>query len=71
MHLCELIPVAYQCSDALLTCRYASAFHYLSASINLKSDFPSSYMYLAVTLSRLEDLENACSAYDKAIEMER
>ena len=27
-------------------------------------------MYLAVTLSRLEDLENACSAYEKAIEME-
>ena len=54
-----------------LCARYASAFHYLSASINLKSDFPSSYMYLAVTLSRLEDLENACSAYEKAIEMER
>jgi len=54
----------------LNTGQYASAFHYLSASINLKSDFPSSYMYLAVTLSRLEDLENACSAYEKAIEME-
>jgi hypothetical protein len=31
-------------------CRYASAFHYLSASINLKPDFPTSYMYLAITL---------------------
>lgn len=30
--------------------RYASAFHYLSASINLKPDFPSSYMYLGITL---------------------
>lgn len=28
-----------------------------------------SYMYLAVTLSRLDDFENACAAYDKAITM--
>lgn len=76
----------------LNTGQYASAFHYFSASINLKPDFPSSYMYLAITLrcvavgwrctvvvfhgnlfvfSRLDDFENACSAYEKAIEMER
>ena len=54
----------------LNTGQYASAFHYFSASINLKPDFPSSYMYLAITLSRLDDFENACSAYEKAIEME-
>merc|ERR1711975_199692 len=54
----------------LNTGQYASAFHYFSTSINLKSDFPSSYMYLAITLSRLDDFENACSAYEKAIEME-
>lgn len=30
--------------------QYASAFHYFSASINLKPDFASSYMYLAITL---------------------
>lgn len=34
----------------LNTGQYASAFHYLSASINLKPDFPSSYMYLGITL---------------------
>ena len=27
-------------------------------------------MYLAVTLNRLDDFENACSAYEKAIDME-
>lgn len=54
----------------LNTGQYASAFHYFSASINLKPDFASSYMYLAITLSRLDDFENACSAYEKAIEME-
>jgi len=54
----------------LNTGQYASAFHYFSTSINLKPDFPSSYMYLAITLSRLDDFENACSAYEKAIEME-
>ena len=55
----------------LNTGQYASAFHYFSASINLKPDFPSSYMYLAITLSRLDDFDNACNAYEKAIEMER
>jgi Bardet-Biedl syndrome 4 protein len=54
----------------LNTGHYASAFHYFSASINLKPDFPSSYMYLGMTLSRLDDVDNACAAYDKAIEME-
>jgi len=54
----------------LNTGQFASAFHFFSASINLKPDFPSSYMYLAITLSKLDDFENACSAYEKAIEME-
>lgn len=55
----------------LNTGQHASAFHFFSSSINLKPDFPSSYMYLAITLARLDDVENACSAYEKAIEMER
>jgi len=54
----------------LSTGQYASAFHYFSTSINLKPDFPSSYMYLAITLNRLDDFDNACQAYEKAIEME-
>uniref|UniRef100_A0A7S1QZ06 Bardet-Biedl syndrome 4 protein homolog n=1 Tax=Neobodo designis TaxID=312471 RepID=A0A7S1QZ06_NEODS len=51
--------------------QYASAFHYLSASINLKQDFAASYMHLAITLNRLDDFENACAAYDKALSMEQ
>ncbi|CAB1121347.1 unnamed protein product [Ectocarpus sp. CCAP 1310/34] len=27
-------------------------------------------MYLAITLARLEDFDNACSAYDKALELD-
>ena len=55
----------------LNTGQCASAFHFFSSSINLKPDFPSSYMYLAITLAKLDDFDNACSAYEKAIDMER
>ena len=55
----------------LNTGQHASAFHFFSSSINLKPDFASSYMYLAITLARLDDFENSCSAYEKAIEMEQ
>lgn len=63
--------IAYNLGLVFLhTQQYASAFHYLSASINLKPDFASSYMYLAITLNRLDDFDNACAAYDKALSME-
>ena len=54
----------------LNTGQCASAFHFFSSSINLKPDFPSSYMYLAITLAKLDDFDNACAAYEKAIDME-
>ena len=54
----------------LCTGQHASAFHFFSACVNLKPDFASSYMYLAVTLARLDDFDNACAAYAKAIELE-
>lgn len=54
----------------LNTGQFASAFHYFSASINLKADFASTYMYVGITLARLEDVANACAAYEKAITME-
>lgn len=53
----------------LATRQYASAFHFLSSSINLRPDVPASYHHLAVTLARLDDLDNACAAYERAIEM--
>jgi Bardet-Biedl syndrome 4 protein len=63
--------IAYNLGLVFLnTSQYASAFHYLSASINLKPDFASCYAYLALCLNRLDDYDNACSAYDKAISME-
>ncbi len=55
----------------LCTGQHASAFHFFSACANLKPDFASCYAYLAVTLARLDDFDNACSAYEKAISMEK
>ena len=48
----------------------ASAFHYFSSSINTKSDFAHTYMYLAVALAKLDDIDNASAAYERAIELD-
>ena len=50
--------------------QHASAFHHFSSSINTKSDFAHTYMYLAVALAKLDDVDNASAAYEKAIEMD-
>lgn len=55
----------------LHTKQYASAFHFFSAAINLKPDFASTYMHLAIALANLDDFENSSRAYEKAIEMEQ
>ncbi|GFO42972.1 Bardet-Biedl syndrome 4 protein-like, partial [Plakobranchus ocellatus] len=54
----------------LTTGQYASAFHFLSAAINLKSDLAQLYMLLAVALSHLEDPENASQAYEYAAKLD-
>lgn len=54
----------------LSTGQFASAFHFLSASINLHPDFPSAYHYLAVALAKLDDLDHAIVAYDRAATLE-
>lgn len=54
----------------LNTGQYASAFHYFSGAINLKSDYAPTFMYLGITLSRLDDFENATQAYEKALALE-
>ena len=51
--------------------QYASAFHYLSVAINWKADFANSYMFLGVTLDKLDDFESACQAFEKALELEQ
>ncbi|XP_043933670.1 Bardet-Biedl syndrome 4 protein isoform X3 [Protopterus annectens] len=47
--------------------QYASAFHFLSAAINLQPRMGELYMLLAVALTNLEDPENAKKAYDQAV----
>ena len=54
----------------LYTGQYASAFHYFSSAINLKADFPNSYMYLGITLSKLNDFESSIQAFDKALQID-
>ncbi|KNC52973.1 uncharacterized protein AMSG_12239 [Thecamonas trahens ATCC 50062] len=45
----------------------ASAFHFLNAAVRLNPDLAAGFMYLGVTLSKLGDFANACTAYDKAM----
>jgi len=40
-------------------------------AINWKSDFSNSYMYLGITLNKLDDFESACQAFEKAIQLEQ
>jgi Bardet-Biedl syndrome 4 protein len=54
----------------LNTKQYASAYHFFSVAINLKPDFGNSYMYLGLTLNRLNDFDSACQAFAKALELE-
>lgn len=51
--------------------QYASAFHFLSSAINLKPDDAGCYMLLGITLEKLDDFENSCAAFEKALELEK
>ncbi|EPY35947.1 Bardet-Biedl syndrome 4 protein like protein (BBS4-like protein 4) [Angomonas deanei] len=53
----------------LSTERHVSAFHHFSASISLHNQYAPSYMLLGVSLSLLNDLENACHAYERALRL--
>jgi Bardet-Biedl syndrome 4 protein len=46
--------------------QYASAFHFFNNTINLKPDMGRAYMYLGLTLFKLDDYNNACLAFHKA-----
>lgn len=54
---------------SLATGQYSSAFQCFSTAINLQPTFAKAYAYLAVTLSKLEDFDNSCAAYDRAMEL--
>ncbi|XP_069021800.1 Bardet-Biedl syndrome 4 protein isoform X1 [Embiotoca jacksoni] len=51
--------------------QYASAFHFLSAAINLNPRMGDLYMLLAVALTNLEDVENATRAYEQASTLDK
>nr|KAG5708037.1 hypothetical protein BaRGS_025175 [Batillaria attramentaria] len=50
--------------------QYASAFHFLSAAINLRPKMAHLYMLLGVALSRLEDPDNARQSYEQALRLD-
>ncbi|XP_077292888.1 Bardet-Biedl syndrome 4 [Arctopsyche grandis] len=51
----------------LVSHQYASAFQFLCAALNLKSDCGATFMLMAVTLSHLEDYANSVKAFEKSI----
>ncbi|XP_076470019.1 BBSome complex member BBS4-like [Babylonia areolata] len=50
--------------------QYASAFHFLSAAINLRPKMAPLYMLLGVSLSHLEDPDNARQSYEQALKLD-
>ncbi|KAL4622796.1 Bardet-Biedl syndrome 4 protein [Arapaima gigas] len=50
--------------------QYASAFHFLSAAINLQPRMGELYMLLAVALTNLDDVENAKRSYEQAVTLD-
>ena len=51
----------------LHTSQYASAFHYLTASINLRPTYAGAYTHLGIALLCLEDFDNAISAFERGL----
>ena len=54
----------------LHTEQFASAFHFLTAAINLRPAFAAAYVHLGLALTRLDDLDNACAAFEKGLALE-
>lgn len=50
--------------------QFASAFHFLSASINLRPTRGQTFMLLAVALTHLSDPDNANAAYQQALNLD-
>ncbi|XP_042211693.1 Bardet-Biedl syndrome 4 protein-like [Homarus americanus] len=50
--------------------QYTSAFHFLSAAVNLRPTKGHIFMLLAISLTYLDDEENARQAYEQAITLE-
>lgn len=54
----------------LRTGQNASAFHHLSAAVQLNRRLGNGFHYLAVALARLGDPDNAISMFDRALKLE-
>lgn len=50
--------------------QYASAFHFLSAAVNLRPRMSELYMLLAVALTNLDDADNARRSYEQAVQLD-
>ncbi|KAL0967902.1 hypothetical protein UPYG_G00259430 [Umbra pygmaea] len=50
--------------------QYASAFHFISAAINLQPKMAELYMLLAVALTHMDDWENAKRSYEQAASLD-
>jgi len=50
--------------------QHASSFHYLSCAVNLEPKNARLYMYVAMVLFYLEDVDNASTAYRKALKVD-
>jgi Bardet-Biedl syndrome 4 protein len=53
----------------LRTGQNASAYHHLSAAVQLNRRLSSGFHYLAVALSRLDDVDNAVTMFERAIRL--
>jgi len=54
----------------LRTGQHASAFHHLGAAVSLDPEMAPAYAYMGVALARMDDLENAISAYERSLELD-
>ena len=53
----------------MATSNFASAFHQFSAAINLNNRYPPLFLYLAVSLCYLDDIENGQIAFQRALQL--
>lgn len=51
--------------------QYTSAFHFFNNAINLKPDYGRAYMYLALTLYKLGDVNNCKMAFERGMKVDR
>lgn len=43
---------------------------YFSAAMSLKPDYPSTYLYIGISLSKMGDYDNSKIAFEKAIKLD-